>query len=368
MVVKSRSTAARLLALPIIATFAGSWSAVTATTPALAASGKQLIGTFRIAAGSCGHGAASGSYLQMILPSGNASGPYMSNSDSTCSNQEYTLLSAGTDGGLITGEYQAAPKPPFDAHGNALAKRITATAQYEGTAFATSTEAVDPQTQRKVPVPVIYDQGGRLSGDLRSFGVTWNKQYFNQGAPKPNGTYPGSSKPVSGTYNPATGSFTLTWISQVVGGPFDKFSCAWHLSGQFVPATSSSGGTTTHGGGHSATTSGGSRSGSSTSSTTTGGSTGSSRASGQGSSGGSSSQLPASGSKGTAPVGNGVAAPQVATSQAASTNTVSRESWRASWWLIAIAIAIAVLGFGAIGALNRRVGRDAARPATAESP
>jgi hypothetical protein len=366
MVVKGRSTAARLFAVLAIATFAGTWSAVTGTAPAHAANGNELIGTFRISAGSCAHGKASGTYLQMILPSGNASGPYMSNSDSTCSNQEYTVLSAGTDGGLVTGRYQPAPKPPFDANGNALAKRITAPAQYEGTAFATSTEPVDPQTHRKVPVPVIYDRGGRLGGDLRSFGVTWNNQYFNQGSPKPDGTYPGISKPVSGTYDSATGNFTLTWISQVVGGPFDKFSCAWHVSGQFVPAASSSGGTTTHSGGHSTTTSGGSSGGSSTSSTTTGGSTGSSGA--QGSPGGSSGQLPASGSKGTGRVDNRGAAPQVATNQAASTNTVSRESWHASWWLIAIALALAVLGFGAIGALNRRINRDTAAPTPAGSP
>lgn len=366
VVVKGRSTAARLLAVSAIAVVTGTWGAVAGTVPAQAASGKDLIGAFRISAGSCAHGSASGSYLQMILPSGNASGPYMSNSDSTCSDQAYTLLSPGTDGGLVTGGYQPAPKPPFDGHGNALAKRITATAQYEGTAFATSTEPVDPQTHDKVPVPVIADQGGRLSGDLRSFGVTWNKQYFNQGSPKPNGGYPGSSKPVSGTYDAATGAFTLTWISQVVGGPFDKFSCSWHLSGQFVPAADTSGGTSTSGG-HSTTTSGGSRSGSSTGSATTGGSTGSSGASSQGSLGGSTGKVPASGGKGSGQAGNAGAAPQVATSQAASTNTVSRQSWHASWWLIAIAVAIAVLGFAALGALNRRIHREAASPTPASS-
>jgi hypothetical protein len=65
--------------------------------------------------------------------------------------------------------------------------------------------------------------------------------------------------------------------------------------------------------------------------------------------------VPASRSEGTSPLGDGSLAPQVATTQAASTNTVSRQNWHASWWLIAIAIAIAVLGFGAIGALNRRI-------------
>jgi hypothetical protein len=77
-------------------------------------------------------------------------------------------------------------------------------------------------------------------------------------------------------------------------------------------------------------------------------------------SGTGSGHVPASGSKGASALDDGSLAPQVATTQAASTNTVSRQSWHASWWLIAIAIAIAVLGFGAIGALNRRISRTAA--------
>jgi hypothetical protein len=102
----------------------------------------------------------------MILPSGTPTGPYMSNSDSTCGDQSYTPLGAGTDRGLISGGYQSTPTPPFDKSGNALAGRITAPAQFYGTAFATSSNPVDPQTGRAVPAPRIYANGSRLTANL----------------------------------------------------------------------------------------------------------------------------------------------------------------------------------------------------------
>lgn len=354
MTVKLGSRAASAFAAAALA-LSGGALLVTGATPAIAASSTPLVGTFVLTTGSCAHGAASGSYLQMILPSGNASGPYMSNSDSSCANQDYTALSGGTDGGLITGKYQPSPNPPFDSRGNALAKRITAPAQYEGTAFATATEPVDPQTNTRVSVPTITDHGGRLTGDLRSFGVTWNNQYFNQGSPKPNGSYPGSSTPVSGTYDATTGAFTLTWISQVVGGPFDKFSCDWHLAGRFVPASASTtttdSHTTRHSAGHhhkSAAVTGSSHT---TTGTTTSGNIGKAGSVG-------TTTPPGSSSHASRPSATGnTVAPQVASTQAASTSTVSKDGWHASWWEIAVAIAIAVLGFGALAAINYRIKR-----------
>jgi hypothetical protein len=358
--VKARPIAARLLAVSALTALSGAWVAAAAASPAAASGSTQLVGTFVIATGSCAHGGVSGSYLQMILPSGNANGPYMSNSDSSCSNQAVTPLSGGTEGGIITGEYQPTPNPPFDSHGDALAKKITAPAQYEGTAFATATEPVDPQTKSKVPVPTVTDTNGRLTGDLRSFGVTWNNQYFNQGSPKPNGSYPGGSKPVSGTYDASTGAFTLNWISQVVGGPFDKFSCSWHLSGQFQSAAKTTTTTTTTSSGHSGTSTGTSTStghtgGSTSTTTSTGSASGSTTTAGSGSTAGNNVPTPASGSHGSAgTTANGVA-PQLASNQAASTSTVSKQTWHASWWLIAVASAIAVLGFGSLGLINRRL-------------
>jgi hypothetical protein len=287
-----------------------------------------LVGTFKIRGGSCSGGHITGTYLRMILPSGGASGPYMSNSDSKCSDQSFTPLQPGTDGGLFGGSYQATPSPAFDSAGNARAGRVTSPARFYGTGFATSTNSVDPQTKTHVSAPRITNNGGVLSADLRAFSVSWNKQYFNQGAPKPNGSYPGNTRAATGTYNASTGAFTLNWTSQVVGGAFDKFTGQWHLEGTFIPAkgtsTGGSGGTAGAGGG--AGTTGG----------TTGGVT----------PGGDPSTAPDDTAAGQ------TTAAGAATQAGTTTKIVTKEGWKASPVVIGLAAGIAVLGFGALIALQ----------------
>src|SRR5262249_4159402 len=103
---------------------------LSAAPPASAASTK-LVGTFGLTAGKCDGGSASGTYFRMVQPSGTvASGPFVSNGDSTCADKTYTLLAPGSDGGLVTGTNQAAPSPAFDAQGNALAGRIVVPATF----------------------------------------------------------------------------------------------------------------------------------------------------------------------------------------------------------------------------------------------
>jgi len=196
-----------------------------------------LIGTFTITAGSCSGGTASGTYVRMVLSGGtNAAGPYFSNSDSTCSDNTYTLLSPGSSGGLVTGSYQSQPSPAFDASGNSLSSAITEPVAFEGVNFSTATNAVDPQTGLHVPAPSIEANGTTLTGNLQSVGVSWNNQEFNQGSPKPDGSAPANTTPVSGTYDPSTGAYTLQWSSQIVGGPFNGFSGFWNLTGRFIPS------------------------------------------------------------------------------------------------------------------------------------
>lgn len=203
-------------------------------------SGQTLVGTFRIAAGACDGAVVSGSRFRMVVPSGNAGGPYASNSNSPCGDQTYTPLAPGSDGGLVTGSYQPAPNPGFDGSGNSLASRITKPTLFYGVAFSTSTNPVDPQTAVQVAAPTISVTNGKLSGDLRAFAASWNRQEFNQGAPKPDGSSPGNTAAPSGTYNAATGAFTLVWASQIQGGPFNNFTGIWHLEGTFAPAQGTS--------------------------------------------------------------------------------------------------------------------------------
>jgi hypothetical protein len=295
--------------------------------PSADAAPTTLVGTFKLRGGSCSGGHITGTYLRMILPSGGANGPYMSNSDSRCSDQSFTPLSPGSDGGLFAGAYQPSPSPAFDSAGNARAGRVTAPARYYGTGFATSTNPVDPQTKTRVPAPRITVHSGTLRADLRSFSVSWNKQYFNQGSPKPNGSYPGNTRAATGTYNASTGAFTLNWTSQVIGGPFDKFTGQWHLEGQFIPAKgTSTGGSGTTGNGGAAGTPGG----------TSGGVTPGSD--------------PSAAPDGT--TADQTTAAAAATQAGTTTNVVTKDGWKASPVLIGLAIGIAVLGFGSLIALQ----------------
>jgi hypothetical protein len=211
------------------------WGAGPGAAPARAA--EELVGTFRITAGRCSGGTASGSYFRMVQPTGSTKdGPWVDNGDSACADGTYTPLSPGTDGGLVTGTNQPAPNPGFDGSGNSLAVRIIHPVRFFGVDFSASTNATDLQTGTGTATPVLRSDDGRLSGDLSAFAATWNKQAFNQGAPKPGGSTPGGTQRPTGTYNAATRAFSLTWASQIVGGPFNNFTGLWHLEGTFVPA------------------------------------------------------------------------------------------------------------------------------------
>jgi len=205
----------------------------------------NLVGLFRITDGKCSASqteAPSGSYFGM-LASKSFSGPFVSNGSSAdasgpCANKNYTPMLAGSDGGLRTGDFQPSPTPGFDAQGNALASRVIKPAVWFGTAFSLSTQASDLQTRTSVQPPSITGTDGKLSGNVAAVDATWNNAYFNQGAPKPDGSLPGITTALSGTIN-CDGTYTMTWASTIVGGAFNNFTGTWHLSGTFVPATGS---------------------------------------------------------------------------------------------------------------------------------
>lgn len=227
--------------------------------------GTELVGLFRFTAGAVGaDGAITGTWFRMLQPGGNAeSGPYMINADSPADGGQATLLAPGTSGGLRTGGYQSQPQPAFDATGNSVADAITVPTRFFGVAFSISTNPVDPQTQTEVAPPTVFDDDGELTADLSSWAAAWNNQDFNQGAPKPasstDAAAPGqeqaeevwdwvagrfleaapeatvSGSGATGTYDSATGAFTLEWTSLIEGGPFNGFTGLWHLEGTFEP-------------------------------------------------------------------------------------------------------------------------------------
>jgi hypothetical protein len=225
----------RLITLGISLAALSSLALGLTSSPAGASSGKALVGTFKLSPGTCSGYSVGGTYFRMIFPNGNVkTGQFFSNPDSLCSNKTYTLAEPGSQGGLITGKYQPDPTPAFNGQGGALASDIVAPQGFTAINFSIATNKKDPQTGKSVPAPSIIDTNGKLSGQVEAWSAAWNKLYFNQGSPKPGGSHPGLTRPVTGTYDAKTHAFVLTWTSQVEGGPFNGFTGYWHLTGTFV--------------------------------------------------------------------------------------------------------------------------------------
>lgn len=183
-----------------------------------------LTGAFTIDPGACSSATSvpTGSYLQML----GGGGAIVKNSFGGCANFAYTPLKPGTKG-LVTGGYEP---PPSAA--------IVLPANFFGSDFKINTAPVDAQTKTAVPSPSIESNAGALSGNLEAIDVAYNGAFFNQGAPKPDGTYPGDTKALSGTIA-CDGSYTMQWQSQIVGGAFNNFTGVWHLTGTFIPSSGS---------------------------------------------------------------------------------------------------------------------------------
>ncbi len=180
----------------------------------------ELVGTFSIDDAVCDAADVSGSYFRMLQPDGN----YIPNADSACLDTTYSGMTAGTDGGLITGAYQEAPDPAFDDAGNATADAIFAPVTFFGVAFAGATDSAEA-------MPMLTATDGVLTGDLSAFTAYYGGGNFNQGAPKPDGT----GEAPMGTIDPETGAYVLDWTSLISGGSFDGFTGVWHLEGTFTP-------------------------------------------------------------------------------------------------------------------------------------
>ena len=165
------------------------------TEPAATFDG-DLVGTFSIDDAVCTDAAnVTGSYFRMLQPGGTLeAGPFIPNADSACVDTTYSGLTAGTDGGLVTGAYQAAPDPAFDATGNGLADAIFAPVTFFAVAFAGATDPAEA-------MPTLTATDGALTGDLSAFTAYYGDASFNQGAPKPDGS---GEAPV-GTIDPETG-------------------------------------------------------------------------------------------------------------------------------------------------------------------
>jgi hypothetical protein len=227
-----RPVAFLVVLIAAAAALVGAGSALAAKQP--------LVGTFLVQPGKSVAGKSgvevTGSYFRMVYPGGSPTkGPFFLNTNSKSLDKSYTLFVPGIDGGLRTGSYQPMPSPPFAPNGFSLANRIVQPLPFAGINFSLSTGPVDLQGGQKVGPPEIFASGTKLTGDLRGFTASWNSIYFNQGSPKPEGKLIGSTRPVTGTYDPKTKHYSINWVSLIVGGPFNDFAGNWHFEGTFKP-------------------------------------------------------------------------------------------------------------------------------------
>jgi hypothetical protein len=222
-----RRTTTGLLGVALAATAA----VALAGGPSQAASSSTLDGTFKLTPGSYSGGKAHGTWFRMLISGNRPRKQYLPNPDSRSRDKTFTLGSPGRDGGLATGRFQPHPEPAFDGKGNARANRIIKPQPFTAINFSVATLQQDPQSKKTVAVTSAGVSGRRLTVRIPGFTAEWNKQYFNQGAPKPDG----SGAAARGTYNPRTRHFVLTWTSKISGGPFNGYSGLWHLEGTFSP-------------------------------------------------------------------------------------------------------------------------------------
>ncbi|HHH43927.1 MAG TPA: VPLPA-CTERM sorting domain-containing protein [Gammaproteobacteria bacterium] len=71
-----------------------------------------------------------------------------------------------------------------------------------------------------------------LTADLSGWEVFWNGSSFEQG-PRPVNTGPFGL--ATGVYDLVTRQYSLDWVSQINGGPFNGVSGFWHIEGSVVP-------------------------------------------------------------------------------------------------------------------------------------
>ena len=169
-------------------------------------------------------GAGGGRGLDRTVTVEDGHGNYIPNADSACVDITYSGLTAGTNGGLVTGAYQEAPDPAFDEAGNATADAIFAPVPFFAVAFAGATDSAET-------MPMLTATEGVLTGDLSAFTAYYGGGSFNQGAPKPDGT----GEAPMGTIDTETGAYVLDWTSLISGGSFDGFTGVWHFEGTFTP-------------------------------------------------------------------------------------------------------------------------------------
>ena len=162
------------------------------------------------------------------------------------------MLHPGSAGGIALGSYQnfvTNPDVPHLFNWNGLGagagtgytgitpSTILNSFSFFGTATYVGTNPISYQSAEShlVPTADISNCVGSsctLSVDLSGWEVYWNGSVFEQG-PRPVNT--GPFVLAVGTYDLSTSAYSLSWLSQIKGGPFNGVKGYWHLEGTVAP-------------------------------------------------------------------------------------------------------------------------------------
>lgn len=185
-----------------------------------------------------------------------AGGSYFAMGGNTPNANAAMLVPNSSPGGIVLGTYQNFVLDPDEPHllnwngtGGLPGTGYSGTPTTEsnmlapfgffGTPTYVGTNPVGYQSGVSHPAPTAdVDLGScvgstcSLSLQLNSWEVMWNGSAFEQG-PRPDNT--GPFVPAIGTYDLLTHAYSVTWISQIKGGPFNSVKGYWHLDGIVVP-------------------------------------------------------------------------------------------------------------------------------------
>lgn len=162
------------------------------------------------------------------------------------------LNALSNPGGIVLGTYQnfvLSPDTPhpynWDGKGAAAgtgfsgapttASTLLQPFSFFGVTTYTGTNPISYQSGNSHPAPTAdvdmnscIGNSCTLSVDLSSWEVMWNGSAFEQG-PRPVNS--GPFVLATGTYDLGTQAYSLTWSSQINGGPFNGVTGYWHLEG-----------------------------------------------------------------------------------------------------------------------------------------
>ena len=133
------------------------------------------------------------------------------------------VISAGDEAPIVMGTYQGVPS---NTAAGSLATFSFQAFGPVGTHTADNLDgaqvSVNGGAAENPPAPTgtVDDGAGTISLDLGSWFAFWNGNSFNQG-----------NHTVTGTYDPATGDYDISWQSLITGGPFDGNIGFWNLTG-----------------------------------------------------------------------------------------------------------------------------------------